>query len=425
MDGEEALVQRGRRMLVVALRGTFRAVWGSAIGFLALFTIPLLILVAVLCFLWVGLPLVRLAARWLRHLAGLERRRLSACGMAVTAPYPAGSPRPGTSAREIVADRSLRRDLAWLVIHATYGLIVGVVVLQLVVNAVQDITYPLWWRHVGPELQDIVNGWVDAKSWSVAVWAPAVGLLFLGIWLVATPWLLRMQAAPGRRLLDIPADTDLSARVSELTATRAAALDAHAIELRRIERALHDGAQNRIVGAAVLVGAARREIKRQPDRVDPERVDAVLSRAQDTIEDALAELRSVVRSILPPVLEDRGLSGALSALAADCPVPCRVVVDVPVRCPISVETTAYFAAAEALTNVARHSEADHAEVEVRLRGDRLLVRITDDGRGGADATRGSGLTGITRRVEAHDGVVTVTSPAGGPTEIRAELPCGS
>jgi signal transduction histidine kinase len=204
-----------------------------------------------------------------------------------------------------------------------------------------------------------------------------------------------------------------------LTATRAAALDAHATELRRIERSLHDGAQNRLVSVAVLLGAARRMVAR-----DPAGADELLERAQSAAETALAELRTVARGILPPVLADRGLAGALSGLAADCAVPCRIDVDVPERCAASVEATAYFVVAEALTNIAKHSGAEHAVVTARGSGGRLVLSVEDDGRGGADADGGSGLTGIRRRIAAHDGDLTLTSPPGGPTVLTVDLPCG-
>jgi signal transduction histidine kinase len=203
------------------------------------------------------------------------------------------------------------------------------------------------------------------------------------------------------------------------------------VELRRIERSLHDGAQNRLVAVNVLIGAARRALDR--DRVASlgDRSAAVataaevLGRAQDAAELALAELRTVVRGILPPVLDDRGLAGALAGLANGCGVPCTVEVDVPGRCAASVEATAYFVVAEALTNVTKHSAATTAAVTVRREGGRLLLTVTDDGRGGADEARGSGLGGIRRRVGAHDGRFTMTSPPGGPTTIQVELPCGS
>lgn len=234
----------------------------------------------------------------------------------------------------------------------------------------------------------------------------------------AVPRLARLHAGVARRLLAPPPGTDLTLRIAELTATRAAALDAHVAEMRRIERSLHDGTQNRLVAATVLLGAARRSLAR-----DPSSTDALLERAQDAAEQALAELRAVVRGILPPVLVDRGLADALAGLAASCPVPCTVDVDVPVRCPVSVEATAWFAVAEALTDVARHSAATAAAVTVRRRGDRLLVRVVDDGHGGAAESGGSGLAGIARRVAAHDGVLELSSPPGGPTTLALELPC--
>ncbi len=242
----------------------------------------------------------------------------------------------------------------------------------------------------------------------------------LGAFVAFGPALARSQAWPGRRLLAPHPDTDLSLRVARLSATRAAALDAHATELRRIERSLHDGAQNRLVAVTVLLGATRRALSR-----DPATADAMLERAQDASELALAELRAVVRGILPPVLADRGLAGALAGLAADCGVPCQVDVDVPGRCAVSVEATTYFVVAEALTNVSRHSGARHATVTVRRRADRLTVVVSDDGDGGADEHHGSGITGIRRRIEAHDGLLTLTSPPGGPTTLQVELPCGS
>jgi signal transduction histidine kinase len=259
-----------------------------------------------------------------------------------------------------------------------------------------------------------VDGPLDALAVSV------LGLGWAALIVVLTGPLARLQAWPGRRLLSPAADADLSLRVAQLSATRAAALDAHATELRRIERSLHDGTQNRLVAVSVLLGAARRSLAR-----DPATADAALGRAQEAVEQALAELRAVARSILPPVLADRGLAGAVAGLAASCGVPCRVDMDVPGRCAASVEATAYFVVAEALTNVSRHSAAAEVAVTVRRDGDRLVLRVHDDGRGGADESGGSGLAGIRRRVEAHDGLLTVRSPHGGPTTIQVELPCGS
>ncbi|SDP41543.1 sensor histidine kinase [Lentzea jiangxiensis] len=170
----------------------------------------------------------------------------------------------------------------------------------------------------------------------------------------------------------------------------------------------------------VLLGAVRRAVDRNPAAAH-----AALDRAQDAAEQALSELRAVARGILPPVLADRGLAGALAGLASSCGVPCEMTVDVPGRCAASVEATAYFVVAEGLSNVTKHSGAASAVVEVSRKDDRLLLRIADDGRGGADERRGSGLTGIRRRIEAYDGRFTLDSPAGGPTTMRVGLPCGS
>jgi signal transduction histidine kinase len=288
-------------------------------------------------------------------------------------------------------------------------------------SAVQDMTFPLWWRLVPAP----TGGPGPAGFWPVNDPASAFGVALLGVGflavvLVLAPGMARLQAWPGRRLLPPAADVDLSLRVAQLTATRAAALDAHAVELRRIERSLHDGTQNRLVAVNVMLGAARRALAR-----DPAIADAMLGRAQDAAEQALAELRTVARGILPPVLADRGLAGALGGLAGTCGVPCRVDVDVPGRCAASVEATAYFVVAEALTNIAKHSGAASATVIVRRDLDRLLLRVDDDGHGGADEDGGSGLAGIRRRVEAYDGRLVVTSPPGGPTTVLVELPCGS
>jgi signal transduction histidine kinase len=228
------------------------------------------------------------------------------------------------------------------------------------------------------------------------------------------------QAWPGRRLLTPDRGADLALRVAHLTSTRAAALDAHTTELRRIERSLHDGTQNRLVAVNVLLGAARRALAR-----DPAAAAAVLDRAQDAAEQALTELRGVVRTILPPVLTDRSLPDALASLAATCPVPCNFDADVPGRSAASVEATVYFVVAETLTNVAKHSGARQVAVGLRRSDDRLCVTVTDDGRGSADEGGGSGIAGIRRRVEAHDGTFALVSPAGGPTTLTVSLPCGS
>ncbi|MGC4773104.1 sensor histidine kinase [Micromonospora sp. DT44] len=405
------------------VRGRFRAsvealehlVGGLGTALLALGALLWAAVVALTCLTGLGRGLVPGALRAVRSVADRERARLSRWGTPIPAPGPVPE-----GLREAARDPFVRREVGWITLHSVIGLLSGLVGLALPLNALQEITFPLWYRLVAPE-----DGAPGIVWWRVDELSEAllVGLLGVG-WLVAAigfgPALARVQAWPGRSLLPPPPGIDLSLRVAALTATRAVALDAHALELRRIERSLHDGTQNRLVAVNVLLGAARRAVRRDPDRADE-----ILGQAQDAAEQALGELRTVVRGILPPVLDDRGLAGALAGLAASCAVPCRLTVDVAVRCAASVEATAYFVVAEALTNVVRHSGASQVDVGVRREQGQLLVTVEDDGRGGAAEAHGSGLTGIRRRVEAYDGRMTLTSPSGGPTRMRVELPCGS
>ena len=391
-------------------------VGGLGTAFLALAAVLWLLFVAVGCLVGVGLLFVPTALRLQRFVADRERGRLSRWGPAeIVSPGPAP-----LSWRDAVRDPTVRREWRWLAWHATFGLVVGIIGISLPLNAVRDGTFPLWWKLLPPPDATSSLGAPVVTDWVGAFGVWALGVTWLAILTGFGPALARLQARPGRRLLTLPPDVDLSLRVAELTATRAAALDAHAIELRRIERSLHDGTQNRLVAVTVLLGAARRALTR-----DPAGAEELLGRAQDAAEQALAELRTVARGILPPVLADRGLAGALDGLATTCAVPCRIDVDMPGRCAASVEATAYFVVAEALTNVSKHSGAAHATVTVRRRDARLTLVVTDDGHGGADEDGGSGLPGIRRRIEAHDGTLALTSPPGGPTTLTVELPCGS
>ena len=246
----------------------------------------------------------------------------------------------------------MRREAGWLITHATFGFAVGVVGLSLPLSAAQDVTFPLWWWALpaGSGAPGLAAFWPVRDLLDVLVVA-LMGVGWVAVVVGVGPALARLQAWPGRVLLAPPAGADLSLRVAQLTGTRAAALDAHAAELRRIERALHDGTQNRLVAVTVLLGAGRQALARGS-------ADAgALSNGPGAAEQALAELRTVARGILPPVLADRGLTGALAGLAGDCGVPCRLDVQVPGRCAASVEATAYFVVAEALTNVGKHSGA--------------------------------------------------------------------
>jgi signal transduction histidine kinase len=226
------------------------------------------------------------------------------------------------------------------------------------------------------------------------------------------------DAAMSRRLLG--PRSDLAARVTELEISRERVVDAAEAERRRIERDLHDGAQQRLVALAMELGRAQAKFTDDPDGARK-----LVDQAHAQAKEALTELRNLVRGVHPPVLTERGLDAALSGLAALCPVPVDVHVEVPVRPRSAVEAVAYFVVAEALTNVAKHSRASHAKVVVEGHGypGTLTVMISDDGIGGAD-THSPGLSGLADRVSGVDGRLSVESPTGGPTIIAAELPCG-
>lgn len=420
--GSPAVPRRGTLWRVGAAAVAAVAVLARGLGtaVLSLVVAVWVLVVALSCLVGLGLILVPSAARTVRGVADLERARLSRQGPEVLAPGPAP---PGW--RAVLSDRTLTRELGWLVLHATAGLLLGLVGVLVALFAVRDLSFPLWAWAAPADTTASSIGLGVAGDWRAVLATGLLGLGWVAVLVGLAPAMARLQAWPGRRLLTPGSDVDLGLRVAQLTATRAAALDAHATELRRIERSLHDGSQNRLVAVTVLLGAARRMLTR-----DPAAVDEVLERAQAAAEQALAELRTVVRGILPPVLADRGLAGALSGLAASCPVPCAVRVEVPGRCPASVESTAYFVVAEALTNVARHSQATTATVLVERRGGSLHVQVRDDGAGGVEeagsvrGSGGSGLAGIRDRVAGHDGTLRVSSPPGGPTVVEVEIPCG-
>jgi len=212
---------------------------------------------------------------------------------------------------------------------------------------------------------------------------------------------------------------ELSDRIEILETTRAGAVDVQETDLRRIERDLHDGAQARLVALGMNLGMAEQKFA-----ADPAGARELVAEARVGVEEALRELRNLARGIHPPVLTDRGLGAAIEALADHSPLPVEVTVTHVARPAPAVETAAYFVAAEALTNATKHAQATRVTIRVERVGERLRLEVADDGVGGADPA-GGGLSGLRRRVEALDGTLTVTSPPGGPTVVRADLPCAS
>jgi signal transduction histidine kinase len=249
--------------------------------------------------------------------------------------------------------------------------------------------------------------------------AVVLGLILLPVAPRVTQALATADAAVASYLIGPGGAADMTVRIGELERSRARAVGSAEAERRRIERDLHDGAQQRLVSLAMNLGRARARFADDPDGAR-----IIVDQAHEEAKQALTELRNLVRGVHPPVLSDRGLDAAISGLAALSPVPVTVRASLPVRPSASAEAIAYFVVAEALTNVAKHARATRAEVEVSRHGDVLRVVIRDDGIGGADPY-GQGLAGLADRLAGVDGRLSVRSPAGGPTAIEAELPCGS
>jgi signal transduction histidine kinase len=317
----------------------------------------------------------------------------------------------------------------------------------LLLRPVRAWRVPATWRQLGYHLLAMTGGTAGgllvAACWSAPLLAVAylaggprlgvgLGLAVLPAALALTaPFVARAVAradeAAARALLGPSRGEELAERVEALARSRAEIVAASDAERRRIERDLHDGAQRRLVALAMQLGMARASLSDAP-----EPVRQAIEQAHDEATEALAELRQLVRGLHPAVLDDRGLDAALSGIAATAPLPVRLRVDAAARCAPAVEAVAYFVVSEALTNVAKHADASHAEVAVVRAGDRLRVVVTDDGRGGATLDPGAaadgggtGLRGLAQRAAAVDGTLTVDSPPGGPTVITVELPCGS
>jgi signal transduction histidine kinase len=296
-----------------------------------------------------------------------------------------------------VRDPARWRDVAGLWLSATVGLVLSAVPVALlmvpVASGLKTIT-------IDPTALGFFLTWSG----------PA-----LVLWWLVTPGLVTTRARADRGVFGDRA-AQLAARVSVVEETRAESLDHSAAEIRRIESDLHDGPQARIAAVGMSVGLAEKLVA-----TDPDAAVALLREARETTVSALADLRGVVRGIMPPVLADQGLSAAIEALALGLPLPVTVSVPVP-RLPAPIESAAYFAVAEGLANAVKHAEASAASVHGSHDGTRLRLVVHDDGRGGAVAD-GHGLTGLARRLAAFDGTVSVDSPPGGPTRITLEVPC--
>lgn len=401
-----------------ALRACAYLLLALASGMLTLVMVPFT-LVAALTIPLGGVGLL-LLPRWLRLVAGWAdwHRRHGARLLGVDVPDLPRSSDQGV--RALFSEPATLRVLLWMPVFALVSILFGLLALMgpgMVVNTVQML---LWW--VFPADHPPAQYGFPIDGWGIALSVSAVQLV---VGAVVTGWILPPLAKVHARMcvrLLAPSELEeremLASRVDELQRTRAGVVDAHGAELRRIERDLHDGTQARLVAIAMQLGVAKEAAS------DPS-VATLLEQAHAGTEEAMTELRDVIRGIYPPILADRGLPGALTALAGRTTLPVRLDITEPGKLPVAVETAAYYAVTESVTNAVRHSGAGSVSVRLVKEGDLLKVEITDDGRGGVDETAGSGVQGLRRRVAALDGSVSVHSPEGGPTVIGVELPCGS
>ncbi|KRB76336.1 hypothetical protein ASE01_15165 [Nocardioides sp. Root190] len=338
----------------------------------------LVVVCSVLTVVWIGVLLL-MAVLPLGRLIADAHRSMAArvVGEPVPAPYLPLPKGPLARLRASALDPATWRDLLWMLWAMTAGFVIS---LLLVLLAIAVVTLPLWWYAAVPLMR--ARTWVDCALLS-----------------------------PGR--------TDhLERRVQVLTESRAVVVDHSAAELRRIERDLHDGPQARLAAVSLSLGLADDLFE-----TDPDAARRLINEARGTSSTALGELRDVVRGIHPPVLADRGLPGAVAALAIDMAVPVDLAIDLTVRLPAPVESAVYFTVAECLANATKHAAAGHAWIRLAHDGGVLRGEVGDNGRGGADPRTGSGLNGIAARLAAFDGTMSLSSPTGGPTVVSWEVPC--
>jgi signal transduction histidine kinase len=375
----------------------------------------------------VGLLLINLTLRLSRRVSSLHRRLLRRIlGYQVEAP---AKFQPGTGLLGRL-DRRLRDRVAWRgVWYSLIKLPVGFVQLYAVafiVCGLIDLAYPVIWPIFnGPGsgralavLQPLpFGGTPHVSGWTATLFAAVIGAAFV----VAGVWLARgIDAGDHALIRGLLGPRTMAERVSELERTRTLAVEDAAAALRRVERDLHDGAQMRLAALAMNLGMAREKL----EDPDSETVKELIDAAHRNAVDALADLRDLARGIHPPVL-DAGLASALASLATSSAIPASVTADIATRPEPAIETIAYFCAAELIANATKHSYANEIKIKIYTdteRGDVLRLEVSDDGIGGADAARGSGLSGLTQRVSTVDGRLEVSSPGGGPTTVTVELP---
>ncbi|WP_199272614.1 sensor histidine kinase [Streptomyces broussonetiae] len=414
---------RGRlgRAALDTLVGTAIAV-GALLSIVLFVTTTYFVVISVIGIGFLALPYCTRAVRWL---ADLNRRAAARSGVPVGRPY---RDEPQEIEKDIVGwmrrckwiltDPATWRDLLWLLLNCLVGL-VGFVPAALLYYAGEGLFLACGlWQPIAQGGQGRWYASVTVDSWPAAFAAGLLALVVLTGWIFLSPLVLKGYAYFVQFLLGPTRQSELAFRVQHLAETRSGALDFQAAELRRIERDLHDGAQARLVSLGLQLGAVDRKMAQ-----DPEEARRLLRQARTSSVQALSELRDLVRGIHPPVLAERGLADALRALGLASPLQVTVVADLHDRLPDPVESAVYFAVSELLTNALKHAEATRVEILAWCEEDILHARVTDDGRGGADVSAGTGLEGIRRRLASFDGTLKIDSPPGGPTVMKLELPC--
>ncbi|MEV6761225.1 sensor domain-containing protein [Streptomyces sp. NPDC051105] len=409
---------RAREVLLAAVRGLVLALVMPAIS--------------ILCFVLTALSVALipsglgiLTTPWIlggvRDAADVRRRLADEwCGVRIPSAYrpvPANA-NPWTRTLALLQDPQVGRDVLWLLVDMTAGFVTALLPAVLVFYPLEGFAVAAGlWRVLG---DGYWYGFVPVSGQATAFAAAGLGAVILVAAFRYAPALLTVHFKLTRAVLDT-GQGELVERVRVLTETRKDAVDTSAAELRRIERDLHDGAQARLVAMGMDLGTIEMLLDK-----DPEKARQLLAQARRASVEALGELRDLVRGIHPPVLAERGLGDAVRALALRLPVPTEVTVDLPGRADAPVESAAYFAVSEVLTNAVKHSGADRIWVDLHHvpdGGGMLRISVTDHGRGGAAIGAGSGLTGVERRLGTFDGVLAVSSPAGGPTMVTMEIPC--
>ncbi|MFJ3230162.1 sensor histidine kinase [Streptomyces sp. NPDC086787] len=408
---------RTREVVLAAVRGLVLALVMPPVSAL-LFALTLLSVSLVP--LGVGLVTTPRILGAVREFADV-RRRLACewCGVRIPSAHLPQPEEAGLWARTagLLRDRQVWREVLWLPVDSTVGALTALLPAILLFYPFEGFAVAAGLWRVLADGRTYWYGFVPVNGQLSALGAAATAAVLLVAAYRLAPRLIVAHFRLTRAVLGA-GESELAERVRVLTETRRDAVDTSAAELRRIERDLHDGAQARLVAMGLDLGTIEMLLDK-----DPGKARELLARARRNSMDALAELRDLVRGIHPPVLAERGLGDAVRALALRLPLPTEVTVELAGRADAPVESAAYFAVSEVLTNAVKHSGADRIRVDVHHGARMLRVTVTDNGRGGAAVGAGSGLSGVERRLGTFDGVLAVSSPLGGPTLVTMEIPC--